>query len=91
LTAASIPESVTWKIVCTVPIVVLLSLHTSTLKLALPKSVMRLQSRFGPKESVKSGWSLIMEIDTTMTFRVRSTLYLLDSRPYWDILGALAS
>ena len=41
-----------------VPIVVLLSLHTSTLKLALPKSVMRLQSRFGPKESVKSGWSL---------------------------------
>ena len=49
-----------------VPIVVLLSLHTSTLKLALPKSVMRLQSRFGPKESVKSGWSLNMEIDTTI-------------------------
>ena len=36
-------------------------------------------------------WLIIMEIDTTMTFRVRSTLYLLDSRPCWDILGALAS
>ena len=91
LTAAFIPESVTWKIVCTVPIVVLLSLHTSTLKLALPK-ISHAPAKPVWTQGKRQIWLIIKYGNWhDHTFRVRSTLYLLDSRPCWDILGALAS